>query len=172
MRSLGPVTRHDEDTEVSKILIRAARRDDARAIASMAAEFYAFMNTLNPAEGELAFTEEAYVRDGFGDSPAFFGLVAELDHEPAGYMLYSFTYDVDRAVRVLHVSDLYVRAGARRRGIGTKLMHTGSEAVRQVGGHVVVWEVLTTNQAAIDFYQRLGGRFLPKSTYMFLEPAT
>ncbi len=105
-----------------------------------------------------------------GTDPAFFGLLAERGGKPVGYLLYSYVYDVDHAARVLHISDLYVREEARRQRIGTKLMSAAAGAVSQVGGEFVIWEVLNTNQSAIDFYKSLGGRFLPKSSYMFWNP--
>ena len=62
----------------------------------------------------------AYLRDGFGARPAFFGIVAEDQGTVVGYLLYHFGYDSDAAARTLHIADLYVDSGTRRRGAGSR----------------------------------------------------
>ncbi|MFN8457818.1 MAG: hypothetical protein U0401_24715 [Anaerolineae bacterium] len=60
-------------------------------------------------ETDFQFNAEVYRRDGFGDHPAFAGIVAELDQRLVGYLLYTFGYDTDRALRYLFVIDLLSR---------------------------------------------------------------
>ena len=65
---------------------------------------------------DFRFSAEAYRRDGFGDRPAFSGIIAVLDGQPAGYLLYSLGYDTDGATRFLFVIDLAVDE-LKKRGV-------------------------------------------------------
>jgi ribosomal protein S18 acetylase RimI-like enzyme len=106
-------------------VIRRATAADAHAIGALAKEFQAYLRALGD-RTQFEFTAETYLRDGFGPHPAF--LVAELDGEVIGYLLYHFGYDTDRAMRLLHVIDLYVQASKRRRGIGEALMRAAARS--------------------------------------------
>lgn len=88
-------------------MIRAAAFEDAERIGKMAGEFADYLRSLGD-DTDFKFDAAAYRRDGFGPNAAFAGLVAELDGALAGYLLYHFGYDVDRASRIMHVVDLWV----------------------------------------------------------------
>jgi hypothetical protein len=60
------------------VTIRRANPGDAESIAELASEFHAYLNGLGD-ETEFHFTASTYLRDGFGDKPAFLALVAELE---------------------------------------------------------------------------------------------
>jgi len=63
--------------------LRTATIADADAIGGLAMEFQAYLRALGD-RTQFAFTAKTYRRDGFGPSPAFAGLVAELDGEVVG----------------------------------------------------------------------------------------
>jgi GNAT superfamily N-acetyltransferase len=138
--------------------VRACTSGDAAAVAALSAEFAAYLRALgDPAPG--AVTAEAYLRDGFGERPAFEGLLAEADGRAVGYLLHHPGYDTDRGGRVLHVADLYVSSDARRLGVGNALMHAAAEVCRGFGGRAVVWAVYGPNAAARGFYESLGAGY-------------
>src|SRR6516164_2901003 len=91
--------------------VRPARANDAHEIGEMARQFAQYLTGLGDPI-ELKLTAEAYLRDGFGNQPAFSGFVAEEGDKVIGYLLYHFGYDSDNAVRNLHVVDLYVKQQA------------------------------------------------------------
>jgi GNAT superfamily N-acetyltransferase len=133
-----------------RIVVRPAGRADARAIAGMA-------SALSRAEGGFPsrFTEDTYLRDGFGPNPAFRGLVAELEGEIAGYAVYYPGYDTDTATRGVYLADLFVREQARRQGIGRALVSGVAEHCRALGGRWMFWSVLRHNKAGRRFYKAL-----------------
>ncbi len=95
-------------------------------------------------------------RDGFGPAPRFSLLVGELDGVIAGYALFFETYSSFLARPTLYLEDLFVHPDRRRGGLGLALFRAvAAEAVRRQCGRME-WSVLTWNQLAIDFYERLG----------------
>ncbi len=146
--------------------IRRARVEDAEAIGAMMAEFAAYLRSLGD-EGELNGSAEMVRRHGFGSNPAFAGLVAEVAGEPAGYLLYHFGFDADRACRIVHVIDLYVRESARRHGVARALMELARDICRKAGGGGLVWSVYKPNTLAAGFYERLGATWIRDLDFMW-----
>ena len=145
--------------------IRTATVADADAIGELAKEFQVYLRALGDGT-RFAFTAETYLRDGFGPRPAFAGLVAELDGEVVGYLLYHFGYDTDRAMRLMFVIDLYVREINRRRGIGEALMRAAARTCREAGGRELIWSVLIPNKLAFPFYEHLGAKYIHGLKFM------
>ena len=145
--------------------IRAATAADAQAIGKLVQEFQAYLRALGD-QTAFAFTAETYLRDGFGPNPAFAGLVAELDGEVVGYLLYHFGYDTDRAMRLMYVIDLYVREAKRRCGAGEDLMRAAAVICREAGGRELIWSVFTPNTLAFQFYERLGAKRIQELEFM------
>src|SRR5437773_1397978 len=69
-------------------------------------------------QSDFRFDADAFLRDGFGENPAFKGIGAEFDGTLVGYLLYAFEYDTDRASRYLFVLDLLVDESVRQQGVG------------------------------------------------------
>src|SRR5262245_35273487 len=112
---------------MTRATIRAARASDAEAVAALAGEFHAYLRGLGD-PFPFRFTADDFRRDGFGERPAFEGLVAEDGGAVVGYLLFHDGYDTDSARRLLHVVDLYVRPDRRRAGVGTSLMRAAASA--------------------------------------------
>ncbi len=62
----------------------------------------------------------------------------------------------DQRPDVVHVTDLYVREGARRRGVAKALLDVVVDAAREQGRTYLTLEVVSTNQDALAVYRRLG----------------
>lgn len=152
----------------SGLRIRDITPDDAEALAGMWEDFGRYLRALGDTD-EQNFGIDAILRDGFGPDPAFSGIIAEHDGTPCGYLLYHFGYDVDRAMRIMFVIDLWVDTSVRRHGIGRALMHEAAARCRARGGAELLWAVFTPNKLAIDFYQRLGAEFLKSLKFMHLS---
>src|SRR3546814_12684008 len=67
-------------------------------------------------------TEADLLRDGWGPSPRFEALIAELDGVPAGFALYFHNYSTWEGRAGIYLEDLSVAERARGHGIGRKLM--------------------------------------------------
>ena len=140
------------------LTIRPARESDADAIDALAAEFVDYLRALG-AHDAIGITGEQYRRDGFGERPAFAGLVVERNGAVVGYLIYHEGYDIDRGGRVLHIIDLFVTARARGGGAGRMLMETTRDICRGIGGVGLMWSVYPPNAVARAFYERLGATY-------------
>lgn len=147
------------------IEIRQSTADDAESIGTLAAEFQSYLHALGD-ETEFDWGATQYLRDGFGENPAFEGLVAVVESRVVGYALYHFGYDTDRGQRLVYLIDLFVSQPFRRAGIGDKLMQRLSDVGRSRRAEYVVWSVLKTNRLASRFYERLGATRADKLQFM------
>lgn len=148
--------------------IRPAVAADAVAIGQMAQDFAQYLRGLGDLT-EFKLTVETILRDGFGDHPAFVGLVAEDQGAIVGYLLYHFGYDSDRASRILYIADLFVAHTARRGGIGTALMTEVARIARAAGAESLVWSVYQHNAEATRFYESRGATRIRDVFFMSLE---
>jgi GNAT superfamily N-acetyltransferase len=151
------------------LTIRKATIDDADAIGSMVDEFRSYLQALVDLEACVNFGSEQYRRDGFGNDPAFHGLIAELGNNVVGYALYAFDYSTDTGCRTAFLHDLFVRAANRGQGIGEALMSRLTEICKTSGVASISWLVWHTNSSAIAFYERIGARSLDKVRLMRLD---
>jgi GNAT superfamily N-acetyltransferase len=153
---------------MSKLIIRPCAREDADTVAALYQQSAAYLHSLGD-NSSFQFDAEVFVRDGFGEHPAFEGLLAELGSKTAGYLLYTFTYDTDRAMRILYVLDLLVDENARGQGIGRKLMEHVKEMARARGAGELMWAVYKHNKQAEEFYQHLGAEKLEDVFFMTIK---
>lgn len=144
--------------------IRAAVMDDVGLLRSMIRELAEYEHELE----QVTITEEALLRDGFGESPRFRALIAEWDGQPAAYALY-FGYYSTWAGRGLYLEDLFVREAFRGRGIGKALLAAVAQVAVEDNCRGLHWEVLDWNKKAIDVYQALGAEFQTKWRRMYLS---
>ena len=151
----------------SKICIREAQKNDSTEISAMAKEFADYLRALGD-KTKFKFNAKTYLRDGFGHNPAFKGLITEVNSKAAGYLLYHWGYDTDRAIRIIHIVDLFVREEFRRHGVGRALMQGSRTICEDGGGKMLVWEVHAPNRPARKFYWRLGARYIKNMLMMKL----
>lgn len=150
------------------LTIRPAVPGDAPSIGQLMAESAAYLRALGDTT-DFKFTAETYLRDGFGPNSAFSGLVAVVDGEVVGHLLYHFGYDTDRAMRLLYVIDLMVRENRRSQGIGKALMLQAAKLGREAGVSELVWAVYKPNKLAAEFYERLGAEYIDDLYFMCWE---
>ncbi len=105
-------------------------------------------------------TEEDILREGFGEAPRFWVLLAEDDDGVVGFALYLFTYSTWLGRPSLHLEDLFVRPELRRRGAGLALMRALAREALERGCRRFDWQVFDWNEPAISFYESLGAKVL------------
>jgi L-amino acid N-acyltransferase YncA len=150
------------------MVIRPSRREDADAIEGLFHEFVSYLSSIGDTV-HYRFSAAQYLADGFGESPAFRGLVAEDETGTVvGYVLFSPTYDGEY-LRGLFVIDLYVREASRGRGIGRALMERVHQLAKQEGLSRVSWNVHGKNAAALEFYRSMGGEVAEDVVVMYVD---
>jgi GNAT superfamily N-acetyltransferase len=149
-------------------VIRKATRADVPAILALVRELAAYEREPDA----VIATEADFLRDGFGDSPAFQVLVAAespQDSEVIGFAFYFFSYSTWVGRRCLYLEDLFVQPSHRGKGAGIALMAAlAQEAIAQECRRFV-WQVLDWNEPAIAFYERLGAKVLREWLTVRLE---
>ncbi len=143
-------------------VVRKATRADVAAVLALVKELAAYERETDA----VIATEADFLRDGFGESPAFHVLVAEAENGAAGgagvigFALYFFSYSTWVGRRCLYLEDLFVQPAHRGHGVGVALMAAlAQEAIAQECRRFV-WQVLDWNAPAIAFYERLGAQVL------------
>jgi GNAT superfamily N-acetyltransferase len=108
------------------------------------------------AADKVVATEPLLADALFGDQPAAYAVIAEIDGAPVGMALYFFNFSTWTGWRGLYLEDLYVTPEARGRGVGGALLkHLAGIAVDR-GCTRFEWAVLDWNEAAIKFYLSKG----------------
>jgi len=148
--------------------IRVATADDAEAISVLASEFHAYLKTIGD-QTNFYFNAETYRRDGFGNNPAFLGLVAESHGKVIGYLLFHFGYDTDHSRRLAYVIDLYVHEESRGQGVGKALMQRAADTARAHGAKALWWGVYESNDSAMRFYEGLGAKNVESVRFMSID---
>ena len=115
-------------------------------------------------------TEADLLRDGFGPTPRFHCLIAELPpttnqhptttNQPVGFALYFHNYSTWRAHHGIHIEDLYVHPAQRGQGIGKALLTRIAAIAAAEGCPRLQWDVLEWNTPAIGFYEQMGAHML------------
>ncbi len=131
--------------------IRTAKREDAATILRLIRELAEFENLLD----QVRAREADILRDGFGPTPRFECLLAELDGRAAGFALYFHNYSTFEGRAGLYLEDIYISPKARGAGLGQAMMaRLAAIAVERNCARLDLW-VLHWNPARA-FYGKLG----------------
>jgi len=132
-------------------VIRTAKPEDAATIVRLIRELAEFEQMLD----QVRASEADILRDGFGPTPRFECLLAEIDGKAVGFALYFHNYSTFAGRAGLYLEDVYVAPQARGAGIGHALMaRLARIAIERECARFDLW-VLHWNPAR-DFYHRLG----------------
>ncbi|MGI9288399.1 MAG: GNAT family N-acetyltransferase [Pseudomonadales bacterium] len=112
------------------------------------------------------------LNSGFGESPKFGVLLAEVAGEVAGYVSYTWNYSIWLGSRYMGIDDVFVWQKFRGQRVGEALMHKARDVSRTHGVSHIRWEVQKDNHAAIKFYQRLGATLDTKGVFRWDDVAT
>ena len=136
---------------MSKPSIRPAGPEDAATIVRLIRELAAYEKL----EDQARATEEDILRDGFGATPRFECLLAEIDGKAMGFALYFHNYSTFEGRAGLYLEDIYVDPAARGSGLGRALMTRLARIAVERGCARFDFWVLHWNPAR-DFYHRMG----------------
>lgn len=136
-------------------LIREGRPEDMPSVLKLIQELADFEKESNAVE----ISVEDLKQDGFGASPRFKTLVAEVGNEIVGMALFYPRYSTWKGPTI-HLEDLIVTKEHRGMNIGSALFrevikYSADQEVKRVE-----WVVLDWNDPAIDFYEKRGAKVL------------
>uniref|UniRef100_A0AC11BL39 Spermidine/spermine N1-acetyltransferase family member 2 n=1 Tax=Ovis aries TaxID=9940 RepID=A0AC11BL39_SHEEP len=114
--------------------------------------------------------DSALRADGFGETPFYHCLVAEILSAPGepqgpcvvGYGLYYFSYSTWNG-RNIYLEDIYVKPEYRGQGIGSKIIKKVAEVALDKGCSQLRLAVLDWNKRAMDLYKALGAQDLTEA---------
>jgi len=137
--------------QTMEVVIRTAVKEDCKAIRSLIQELAVYEKMPDGPKISAQVLEE----DGFGDNKFFHCLLAEIDSQSVGFVLYNFSYSTWEG-KMVYMDDLYVQPGHRSKGIGTKLWKALVKHALDIGCSRCHWNVLDWNKPSIDYYKRQG----------------
>jgi GNAT superfamily N-acetyltransferase len=147
------------------LVIRKATREDVPAILTLVKE----LATYEKEPDAVVAVEADFLRDGFGERPAFQVLVAEHGPNVIGFAFYFFSYSTWVGRKCLYLEDLFVKPAHRGQGAGIALMKALAKVAVETDCRRFVWAVLDWNEPAIAFYERLGGKVMREWLTVRLE---
>ena len=135
-------------------LIRRARPGDETEIVAMIRELAEFER----AADECTVTESQISTALFGDDPAGFCHIAEVDGQVAAIALWFRNFSTWDGVAGVYLEDLFVRPAFRRRGLARMMLATLARECVDNGYSRLSWAVLDWNVNAIALYDAVGGK--------------
>ncbi|MBP2178661.1 GNAT family N-acetyltransferase [Amycolatopsis magusensis] len=136
---------------MSQFTIRRIRESDVDDVVGLVYDLAEF----EKAPDECHLTAGQLHTALFGEQPAVFGHVAEVDGGIAGFTLWFLNFSTWRGVHGIYLEDLYVRPEQRGTGLGKALLATLAEECVNRGYARLEWSVLDWNPA-VEFYRALG----------------
>jgi GNAT superfamily N-acetyltransferase len=138
---------------MTKVVIRRARRSDADQFIGLVLALAKFEKLDPPTkEGRRRLVSDVFTKKRIRL------LVAAEGERLVGYALYFYSYSSFVAKPTLYLEDLYVLEDYRRRGVGFALLRRCVETAISDGCGRMEWTVLTWNEKAIRFYEKLGAK--------------
>jgi len=146
--------RRKRELAEDRVTVRPAVVDDVPVIL----RFIRGLAEFEGMSGEVVQTEAALREHLFGPRPYCEALMAEHAGEPVGFALFYTTYSTFRGRPGLYLEDIFVVPEQRGRGAGRALMFRLAGLAEERGCCRVEWQVLSWNERALKFYERLGAR--------------
>ena len=132
--------------------VRVARDSDVPAIVALIKDLATYEREPDAVKITVAQLQTVL----FGEPPAAYALVAEVEGQVAGFALYFLNFSTWEGVSGIYLEDLFVQPEHRGLGLGQALLNGLAEIAVRRGYARVEWSVLNWNQPAIDFYRRMG----------------
>src|SRR5205823_9334263 len=112
--------------------------------------------TYERAPNDVLATEEGLREVLFGPEPAAKVVIGCENAMPVGFAVYFFNFSTWLGRSGLYLEDLFVKPEMRGRGYGRALLVHLAKIARDHNCGRMEWAVLTWNEPAIQFYNKLG----------------
>lgn len=139
----------------TKITLRPATRDDTGRLLGMIQALADYQNQGT----HVTVTEDILARDGFGPSPQFECVLAEVGGQSIGMAIFHATYSTWTGQRGLFIEDLFVDESVRSRGVGRALVKEITRIAQDRTCQYIALNVVHANPAR-NFYDHYGFVYL------------
>ncbi|MGD8681621.1 MAG: GNAT family N-acetyltransferase, partial [Lysobacterales bacterium] len=146
------VTENVTPPKADGLRVREATEADVPLIHAMLLELAKATKSVD----DILSTPEDLAREGFGTSPAFDALIAEMSGQPVGLALYFQEFSSWRGRRGIYLQDLFVSPEQRGEGIGRILIQELAVRAVEEGATYLRLAVDSNNGGAAAFYRKLG----------------
>ena len=131
------------------IEIRKGIKEDLSDMLTLIRELADYENSLD----QVSVTLKQLEKDGFGEQPNFYFIVAVSNDEIIGMSFYWIRYSTWKG-KFLFLEDFVVKESFRRKGVGSRLFEETIKIARKEGMNGMFWQVLDWNTPAINFYKK------------------
>ena len=131
------------------ISLRKATKEDLPKVLDLVKELALFEN----ATEEVTITLNELEKDGFGETPLYWIILAVHDDIVVGMSFYYIRYSTWKG-KCLYLEDLVVKEEYRGQKVGKLLFEATIEAAKELNAKLMTWQVLDWNEPAINFYKK------------------
>ena len=129
--------------------IRKGVKEDLPAVLTLIKELADYEKALDC----VTITLEELEKDGFGDHPWYWFLVAEENDKIIGLSFYFIRYSTWNG-KYLYLEDFVISKAYRQKGIGSLLFEATIQICKDENLNGMSWQVLDWNSPAIQFYKK------------------
>jgi len=129
--------------------IRKGRKSDLPIILSLIKELANYEKSLD----KVLITIDDLEKDGFGERPLYWIIVAEIKGKIVGMAFYYIRYSTWSG-KTFYLEDFFVKKDFRRKGVGSLLFKECIRVTKKINANSMVWQVLNWNKTAINFYKK------------------
>ena len=129
--------------------IRKATKEDLPEVLALVTELAIY----EKAGHEVTITLEELEKDGFGENPLYWIILAENEQGILGMSFFYIRYSTWKG-RCLYLEDIVVKEEYRGQKIGKILFEETIKAAKEMNAKLMTWQVLDWNEPAINFYKK------------------
>ena len=140
-------------TSISGVILRPATIADLRLLTRFIRHYFAFDHLEFQGKAIRAGLRKLLANPSIGQA-----YLVTSNSKAVGYTILIDSFDLEFGGRVAFVTDLYLEADYRRRGIGTEIMKQLEQLSLRKGVKTLELLAERRNRAALSFYRRVGFR--------------
>ncbi len=148
------------------VSIRKATKEDLPEVLALVKELALYEKAPN----EVTITLQELEKDGFGEHPLFWIILAENEkacqtnesfgREIVGMSFYYIRYSTWKG-KCLYLEDIVVKEAFRGQKIGELLFNETIKVAKKMNAKLINWQVLDWNEPAINFYKKFNAELDP-----------
>ncbi|PJA06969.1 MAG: GNAT family N-acetyltransferase [Flavobacteriales bacterium CG_4_10_14_0_2_um_filter_32_8] len=131
------------------VLIRKATQNDLPEVLALVKELALYEKAPN----EVTITLQELEKDGFGEHPLFWIILAEVEAKIVGMSFYYIRYSTWKG-KCLYLEDIIVKETFRGQKVGELLFKETIKIAHEMNAKLLNWQVLDWNEPALNFYKK------------------